>query len=243
MNRHTAIGFPALKPILAALAAVALALALAGCSASSNGSSTAEAAASASESAASSSASTETQAATGFKLDITAPDWDAATSTPIIAALEPFQEGAVDTKPLYIAVDANETVDVKVDPGLYKLTLISGVNQDGSLYLVPATQEVTSEALEGQDSIYKLDLELVSAETVTPEQMEHVIAATTVATQDLQDADGQAVMEAVIGNAQNAAAVTDETISAAQDVATQAMENGEAMNVTLNIPPQNETAI
>lgn len=241
------------KAMAATAAAAVLALALAGCTQGSTASSSASPA-SAAGSAASSSALSDASnsaasasadaAATGFKVNIDAPAWDELTCTPMIAAVEPVIEGVMDSKPLYFAVAVNEPVAIEVDPGAYRVTFISGVDMDGSIYTFPQTKEVTAGTLDDDSAILDVEATLVAADNVTPEQMEHVVAANTIATQSLDNvsSDGSAILENVIKNAQNAPEVPVEEIQSAQDLARNAIENGEASDITLNTPPQNLTA-
>lgn len=218
----------------------ALALALTGCSSSTDsGASSASADSSGvveSSVDASSSAASED---TGFNINITAPEWDALTSTPFVLALQPVVEGAVDTAPTYVAVAANETNLVPVDAGMYRVTLISAVNMDGSIYLVPTTKEVIAGKISGNVETLNLTPAQVASEAVTPDQMEHVIAALTVASESLEGSSGSKVLEDAISNAQYAGEVPEETIQAGEALGRDALEKGTSSDVTLNIPPQN----
>lgn len=73
-------------------------------------------------------------------LEVKADDWDADTSTPVIAHIEDA-DGKVD---FYTAIAANKQVTVKVGKsGTYTVTFISPVNADGSIYKV-SSKKVTA---------------------------------------------------------------------------------------------------
>ncbi len=226
-----------LLEVLATLVAVAaLAAALVGCSSpSASSGSTSNDSGAASQSA----ASEEQSTLTGLRLNIVAPEWNKETSTPMIAAIEPFVEGVTDSTPIYRSINANETVDLGLDAGLYRITFISGVNQDGSIYTFSEAKEYTAEAIDADTATIEVEGTLVSAASVTPEQMQHVIAATVVACNSEDMTDGTAVMEAAVKNAQNAPGVSVEAIDAAQADAANAITNGTGSDITLNTPPQN----
>lgn len=242
MKRESSAPMGLWKSLTAVLAMAALAFALSGCTQTASSSAAASSEDAASSAAASASSAQAT--ATGFKVDIDAPGWDKLTSTPMIAAVEPVIEGVMDNGPLYFALDADQPATIEVDPGTYRVTFISGVNMDGSIYTFPSTKEVTAGTLDDASAMLDVEAALVAADYVTPDQMEHVIAANTIATQSLggTDRDGSAILEDVIKNAQNAPEVPVEQIQAAQDLARTAIQNGEASDITLNTPPQNLTA-
>lgn len=244
MKRESSAPMDLWKSLTAVLAMAALAFALSGCTQTASSSAAASSEDAASSASAAASASSAQVTATGFKVDIDAPGWDKFTSTPIIAAVEPVIEGVMDNGPLYFALDADQPATIEVDPGTYRVTFISGVNMDGSIYTFPSTKEVTAGTLDDASAMLDVEAALVAADYVTPDQMEHVIAANTIATQSLggTDRDGSAILEDVIKNAQNAPEVPVEQIQAAQDLARSAIQNGEASDITLNTPPQNLTA-
>ncbi len=243
MKRESSAPAGLLKSLAAVFAVAVLAFALAGCTQATSSSAASSTAASSDSASAASEAPAEA-AATGFKVDIDAPGWDKLTSTPMIAAVEPVIEGVMDNGPLYFAIDADQPAAIEVDPGTYKVTFISGVNMDGSIYTFPSTKEVSAGTLNDASAVLDVEATLVTPASVTPEQMEHVIAASTIATQNLSgtDKDGSAILEDIIKNAQNAPEVPVENIQSAQDLARSALENGEASDITLNTPPQNLTA-
>lgn len=245
MKRENSAPADLWKYLAAILAIAALAFALTGCSqpAPSSSAKAPSSSAASSEPASTASEPPAKAASTGFKVAIDAPGWDELTSTPMIAAVEPVIEGVMDNGPLYFAIDANKPAAIEVNPGTYKVTFISGVNMDGSIYTFPQTKEVSAGDLDDSSAILDVEATLVTPASVTPEQMEHVIAANTIATQSLSgaDEDGSAILEHVIENAQNAPEVPVEQIQTAQDLARSAIEKGESSDITLNTPPQNLT--
>lgn len=248
MKTKTISHLGVIQILAASLAVFTLALALVGCSSSTQSPSSESASnpsantSAASESNSSAAAFSDEANTTGIRVNITAPEWNQYTSTPMIAALEPVIEGAVDTTPLYRAVEANQLADIEVPAGLYRITFISGVNDDGSIYTFPGTKEATAETLDATAATLDETATLVIPADVTPGQMEHVIAATTVATADFPNStEGQSVLEHAIENAQNVPEVPIEQIQSAQELGQNAINTGEGSNVTLNTPPQNLT--
>lgn len=120
-------------------------------------------------------------------------------------------------------IEANTDQVVELEAGPYALTLISPVNADGSIYTVPATAEV--EAAEIADEADALELKLIPADEVTPEQVEAILAAVTVAS----GVDPDAVPEALIDQAKaNAAAGPNITPEAAEEAEKEAEKVAEA---------------
>lgn len=100
-------------------------------------------------------------------LEVKADDWDADTSTPVIAHIE-GADGDVD---FYTAIAANKQVTVKVGKsGTYSVTLIPPVNADGSTYKA-ASGEVDAVKTDEKTDGTTITLEKVDADKVTKDDL------------------------------------------------------------------------
>lgn len=100
-------------------------------------------------------------------LEVKADDWDADTSTPVIAHIEDAN-GKVD---FYTAIAANKQVTVKVGKsGTYTVTLIPPVNADGSTYKA-ASSEIAAVKTDGKAGGTVIALEKVDADKVTKDDL------------------------------------------------------------------------
>lgn len=100
-------------------------------------------------------------------LEVKADDWDADTSTPVIAHIEDAN-GKVD---FYTAIAANKQVTVKVGKsGTYTVTLIPPVNADGSTYKA-ASSKVKAGKDDKKTNGTVITLEKVDADKVTKDDL------------------------------------------------------------------------
>lgn len=100
-------------------------------------------------------------------LEVKADDWDADTSTPVIAHIEDA-DGEVD---FYTAIAANKQVTVKVGKsGTYTVTFISPVNADGSIYKVPS-KKVTAGKADKKTASTDVTFNKVDADKVTKDDL------------------------------------------------------------------------
>jgi hypothetical protein len=114
---------------------------------------------------------------TTYVLDLgaKADGWDAETSSPVIAHIE-SDDGSID---FYHAYDANEDESVAVgEKGTYKVTFISPVNADGSIYKVGEESKVEAKAEDGKAQSDKdgeknlsFTFEKVDADKVTKDEL------------------------------------------------------------------------
>lgn len=115
---------------------------------------------------------------TSYVLDlgVKADGWDSDTSSPVIAHIQ-SEDGGTD---FYHAYDANEDATLAVDSeGTYKVTFISPVNADGSIYKVGSESKVEAVAKEkrGSDSgksdatSLPFTFEKVDADKVTKDEL------------------------------------------------------------------------
>ncbi len=115
---------------------------------------------------------------TSYVLDlgVKADGWDSDTSSPVIAHIQ-SEDGGTD---FYHAYDANEDATLTVDSeGTYKVTFISPVNADGSIYKVGSESKVEAVAKEkrGSDSgksdatSLPFTFEKVDADKVTKDEL------------------------------------------------------------------------
>ena len=181
-----------------------------------------------------------------IQLGVTAEGWDAEGSSPVIAHVT-NGDGTVD---FYHAYDANEAEELGVDgAGTYKVSFISPVNSDGSIYKVggevpveataadtdadtgaatsggPATEAATTGTAAGTTTT--ATFERVDAKDVTADDLnkvaEQVAEAVKKGDGTLSGDTGAAVVQKVADNAKanpNAdAAKVEETSSKAQETA------------------------
>ena len=116
-------------------------------------------------------------AETSYVLDlgVKADGWDAETSSPVIAHIE-SDDGSID---FYHAYDANEDESAAVgEEGTYKVTFISPVNADGSIYKVGEESKVEAKAENGKAQSDKggeknlsFTFEKVDADKVTKDEL------------------------------------------------------------------------
>ncbi len=181
-----------------------------------------------------------------IQLGVTAEGWDAETSSPVIAHVT-NADGTVD---FYHAYDANKAEGLGVDEaGTYKVSFISPVNSDGSIYKVGGEVEVEATAPEGDadtgaaatdgatteaattgaaaGTTTTATFEKVEAKDVTADDLnkvaEQVAEAVKKGDETLSGDTGAAVVQKVADNAKanpNAdAAKVEETSSKAQETA------------------------
>ena len=188
----------------------------------------------------------ESEAGYVIELGVTAEGWDAEGSSPVIAHVT----GAEGTVDFYHAYDANEAEELGVDEaGTYKVSFISPVNSDGSIYKVggavpveataadtdadtgaatsggPATEAATTGTAAGTTTT--ATFERVDAKDVTADDLnkvaEQVAEAVKKGDGTLSGDAGAAVVQKVADNAKanpNAdAAKVEETSSKAQETA------------------------
>ena len=188
----------------------------------------------------------ESEAGYVIELGVTAEGWDAEGSSPVIAHVT----GADGTVDFYHAYDANEAEELGVDEaGTYKVSFISPVNSDGSIYKVggavpveataadtdadtgaatsggPATEAATTGTAAGTTTT--ATFERVDAKDVTADDLnkvaEQVAEAVKKGDGTLSGDAGAAVVQKVADNAKanpNAdAAKVEETSSKAQETA------------------------
>lgn len=202
---------------------------------------------------------TEPEKQIGIKLNVTAEGWDADSSTPIVAMFLPdtpeddlvtadeatgedVQEGKEDTsdvEPIYKDLKANEDQVIELDEGSYNLNLISPVNSDGSIYTVPA--ETVVEASEITDDADPVELELIPADQVASEQMQAIITALTVAKDIDPDVVTDAIVERATENAKACPNVSEDVIEAAETVAQEAVQSGNAASAARATKPATQT--
>ena len=188
----------------------------------------------------------ESEAGYVIEIGVTAEGWDAEGSSPVIAHVT-NGDGTVD---FYHAYDANEAEELGVDgAGTYKVSFISPVNSDGSIYKVggevpveataadtdadtgaatsggPATEAATTGTAAGTTTT--ATFERVDAKDVTADDLnkvaEQVAEAVKKGDGTLSGDTGAAVVQKVADNAKanpNAdAAKVEETSSKAQETA------------------------
>ena len=125
----------------------------------------------------------ESEAAYVIEIGVTAEGWDAEGSSPVIAHVT----GADGTVDFYHAYDANEAEELGVDEaGTYKVSFISPVNADGSIYKVGGAVSVEAKA----EASGEEDATTGGADATTTEAATTGAAAgtTTVATFERVDA-------------------------------------------------------
>lgn len=202
---------------------------------------------------------TEPEKQIGIKLNVTAEGWDADSSTPIVAMFLPdtpeddlvtadeatgedAQEGKEDTsdvEPIYKDLKANEDQVLELEEGSYNLSLISPVNSDGSIYTVPT--ETVVEASEITDDAEPIELELIPADQVASEQMQAIITALTVAKDIDPDVVTDAIVERATENAKACPNVSEDAIEAAETVAQEAVQSGNAASAAQATKPATQT--
>lgn len=172
----------------------------------------------------------EEEDAYALSVGVFAEGWDENTSTPIIAHIVNEDEG-ID---YYHAYDANveELLTVDESDG-YRISFISPVNADGSIYVVPEEGDIDVTTVgavgeTGGDSLPYL-FTLVDAEDVSAEELAdiagQVVEAIKNGDETLTGEAGTRIAEQVEANCKANPNMDDETAEAVEDAADEAAES------------------
>ncbi len=229
--------FPKKKTFIAAGVAAAVLLAgVGGCALLSR---QPEPAATVSQQAGQATDSAEAEAKTMYvNVGVTAEGWDEATSSPVIAHIE-SDDGDVD---FYHAYSANKAEAVAVgDESTCKVTYISPVNADGSIYKVGETKSLTSSDEKTPDAtVTAATLEKVEAGSVTAGDLTNIAAQVTEAVKKgdstLTGDKGSQVVSKVEGNIKNSPAADDDVKQSVEQQAGQAQEEAKKEETAARVP-------
>ncbi len=229
--------FPKKKTFIAAGVAAAVLLAgVGGCALLSR---QPEPAATVSQQAGQATDSAEAEAKTMYvNVGVTAEGWDEATSSPVIAHIE-SDDGEVD---FYHAYGANKAEAVAVgDESTCKVTYISPVNADGSIYKVGETKSLTASDEKTSDaSATTATLEKVEAGSVTAGDLTNIATQVTEAVKKgdstLSGDKGSQVVSKVEGNIKNSPAADDDVKQSVEQQAGQAQEEAKKEETAARVP-------
>ena len=169
---------------------------------------------------------------------VTAEGWDEATSSPVIAHVE-SGDGGVD---FYHAFPANQAEPVAVgDESSCKVTYVSPVNADGSIYKVGETKTLTaSEEKVSDSSSTAATLERVDAGIVTADDLTNIASQVTDAVKKgdstLTGDKGSQVVSKVEENIKNSPAATDDVKQSVEQQAGAAQEEAKKEETTAKVP-------
>ena len=169
---------------------------------------------------------------------VTAEGWDEATSSPVIAHIE-SDDGDVD---FYHAFPANQAEPVAVgDESSCKVTYVSPVNADGSIYKVGETKTLTaSEEKVSDSSSTAATLERVDAAGVTADDLTNIASQVTEAVKKgdstLTGDKGSQVVSKVEENIKNSPAATDDVKQSVEQQSGAAQEEAKKEETTAKVP-------
>lgn len=169
---------------------------------------------------------------------VTAEGWDESTSSPVIAHVE-SGDGGVD---FYHAFPANQAEPVAVgDESSCKVTYVSPVNADGSIYKVGETKTLASSEEKPADAAATAaTLEKVEAAGVTADDLTNIATQVTEAVKKgdstLTGDKGSQVVSKVEENIKNSPAATDDVKQSVEQQAGQAQEEAQEEETTAKVP-------
>lgn len=175
-----------------------------------------------------------------LSIGVDAEGWDKETSSPVIIHVVNEEEG-VD---FYHAYDANAGLYLVVPAsGDYKVSFISPINSDGSIYRVPDSTVISSTLQsnesgtdESGENPFKFDK--VAAEDVTTDELDAIIEQVTEAIkkgdETLTGEAGVEIAETVKDNALANPSADSETIEESTQEAIESSESGESSAQTGN---------
>ena len=169
---------------------------------------------------------------------VAAEGWDESTSSPVIAHIE-SDDGDVD---FYHAYSANKVEVVAVgDESACKVTYISPVNADGSIYKVGETKSLASSDEKTSDATATTTtLEKVDAGSVTAGDLTNIATQVTEAVKKgdstLTGDKGSQVVSKVEENIKNSPAATDDVKQSVEQQAGQAQEEAKKEETTAKVP-------
>ena len=169
---------------------------------------------------------------------VTAEGWDEATSSPVIAHIE-SDDGDVD---FYHAFPANQAEPVAVgDEPSCKVTYVSPVNADGSIYKVGETKTLTaSEEKPADAAATAATLEKVEAAGVTADDLTNIATQVTEAVKKgdstLTGDKGSQVVSKVEENIKNSPAATDDVKQSVEQQAGAAQEEAKKEEAAAKVP-------
>lgn len=169
---------------------------------------------------------------------VTAEGWDEATSSPVIAHIE-SDDGDVD---FYHAFPANQAEPVAVgDESSCKVTYVSPVNADGSIYKVGESKTLASSEEKPADAAATAaTLEKVEAAGVTADDLTNIATQVTEAVKKgdstLTGDKGSQVVSKVEENIKNSPAAADDVKQSVEQQAGQAQEEAKKEETTAKVP-------
>ncbi len=171
-----------------------------------------------------------------LEIGVAAEGWDEATSSPVIAHIE-SADGEVD---FYHAYAANKAESVEVGDKLsLKVTLISPVNADGSIYKVGNPLTLTSET-SSVASGTSITIERVDAGSVAAGDLTAIAGQVTEAVKKgdstLTGDKGSQVVSKVEENIKNSPSATDDVKQSVEQQAGQAQEEAKKEETSAKVP-------
>ncbi len=171
-----------------------------------------------------------------LEIGVAAEGWDEATSSPVIAHIE-SADGEVD---FYHAYAANKAESVEVGDKLsLKVTLISPVNADGSIYKVGNPLTLTSETSAAAPGT-AITIEKVDAGSVAAGDLTAIAGQVTEAVKKgdstLTGDAGSKVVSKVEENIKNSPSATDDVKQSVEQQAGQAQEEAKKEETSAKVP-------
>ena len=169
-----------------------------------------------------------------LNLHVNADGWS-ADSTPVIVHIE-SEDGKVDA---YHAFKANEDCAVEAAPGTYKMTYISPINADGSIYKTPDPQEARVSGKEDKQAEATLaTFEKIPADEVTQEQIDSILSqikdAVIKGDKTLSGDTGKEIVDTAASNAAAAPNVDKEKATQLAEEAKQLVQETPPASTTTN---------
>ena len=139
----------------------------------------------------------------GLSIEISAPDWDAKTSTPCEIELLP-SEGSEADLDVYSFENCNEPLVIDCEAGDYILKVVPPLNADGSIYWLPEEIRISADNFAESSEPLDIKLRLIDAENATAEDIEKALADYESALDkiDVQDMEKKETMALAKANAE-----------------------------------------
>ena len=140
----------------------------------------------------------------GIAIEISAPGWDADTSTSCVLELTPMSDDSFTDNVAYTFDYCNVPLVVNCEEGQYKLKVVPPINADGSTYIIPDEMEVCSSNSAESAEPQIVNLELIPADEVAAEDIQNVLSAyeNAVDNSDVSDVQKVEVLELAQKNAE-----------------------------------------